>query len=80
MSASKTKYIVMLDDPDNDQHVCGAFAELSAALACIRDDHTFTGKPLENYRVEAWRGRQDCGTYNHLGELTAVVRAEAEEA
>lgn len=76
VSASKAKYIVLVEPEESELHICGAFMELLAGVRCIKDDHADTGIGVQHYRIECWRGRQFLGTYDHDGKLVEVTRAE----
>lgn len=76
MSSSKNKFVVVCDPIDSEPHNCGAFVDIQAALACITDDHRDTSISLDCYTIEAWRGRQFNGCYNHEGRLIETRKGE----
>lgn len=71
VSDQKNKYIVLCDPEDSTMHVCGCFVTMDAAQKCLSDDHVDTGTPLTCYVVEAWRGRQFNGAWDHAVQLIA---------
>lgn len=76
MSASKNKFVVVCDPFFTEPHNCGVFIDIDAAKTCIRDDHHDTGIPIDRYVIEAWRGRQFNGQYNHEGRLIETRKGE----
>jgi hypothetical protein len=76
LSSSKNKFVVVCDPIDTEPHNCGVFVDIEAAKTCIRDDHGDTSISLDRYSIEAWRGRQFNGSYNHEGRLVETRKGE----